>query len=213
MSNKLTSIALGVWGVFAFGIAQAAYIDETWTVNGSFDRSQFILSSSFTAEYDEDINTEVGLNISELTTHASILGRGNNTFDFYSFNSVIGQAFFDIDYAKNSGGSFDSWIELYDSSHTRIAYNDNSNTTESGSLSVFDSFLNYEFEASGLYYLAVGQTCDCKMSRMSYGVDYTLHISQGYDHQVSAVPVPAAVWLFGTGLLALFGVSRRNNRP
>lgn len=27
---------------------------------------------------------------------------------------------------------------------------------------------------------------------------------------VSAVPVPAAVWLFGTGLLGLFGVARRN---
>ena len=212
MSNKLTSIALGICGVFAFGVAQAAYIAETWTVNGSFDTAQFISSSDFTTTYDEDINTESGLNISELATHVSILGRGNNTFDFYSFNSVAGQAFFDIDYGKSSGGSFDSWIELYDSSYTRVAYNDNSYTTESGSFSVFDSFMNYEFETSELYYLAVGQTCDCKMSRMSYGVDYTLHISQGYSHEVSAVPVPAAVWLFGTGLLALFGVSRRNSR-
>ena len=198
--------------MFAFGAAQAAYVAEIWAVNGSFDTAQFISSSDFTASYDEDINTEACLNISELTSHASILGRGNKTFDFYSFNSVVGQAFFDIDYGINSGGSFDSWIELYDSSYTRIAYNDNSYTTESGSFGTFDSFMSYEFEASSLYYIAVGQTCDCKMSRMSYGVDYTLHISQGYDQEVSAVPVPAAVWLFGSGLLALLGVSRRNRR-
>lgn len=28
---------------------------------------------------------------------------------------------------------------------------------------------------------------------------------------ISAVPVPAAAWLFGSGLLGLFGVARRNN--
>jgi len=210
MVNKLVSVALGICGMLAFGAAQAAYIAETWIVNGSFDKAQFISSSNFTASYDEDINTEAGQNVSELTSHASILGRGNNTLDFYSFNGIVGQAFFDIDYGKNSGGSFDSWIELYDSNYTRISYNDNSYTTESGSVDAFDSFINYEFESSGLYYIAVGQTCGCKMSNMSYGVDYTLHISQGYNQGVSAVPVPAAVWLFGSGLLALFGVSRRN---
>jgi len=130
--------------MFAFGAAQAAYVAEIWAVNGSFDTAQFISSSDFTASYDEDINTEACLNISELTSHASILGRGNKTFDFYSFNSVVGQAFFDIDYGINSGGSFDSWIELYDSSYTRIAYNDNSYTTESGSFGTFDSFMSYE---------------------------------------------------------------------
>ena len=33
--------------------------------------------------------------------------------------------------------------------------------------------------------------------------------SANFDFQVAAVPVPAAVWLFGSGLLGLVGVARR----
>ena len=39
-------------------------------------------------------------------------------------------------------------------------------------------------------------------------VDYTLHL----EGTVGAVPVPAAVWLFGSGLLGLVGVARRKSR-
>jgi len=37
------------------------------------------------------------------------------------------------------------------------------------------------------------------------GVAYTLHL----EGTISAVPVPAAVWLFGSGLFALTGIARR----
>lgn len=37
----------------------------------------------------------------------------------------------------------------------------------------------------------------------SYSLDYTL------TYTVAAVPVPAAVWLFGSGLLGLVGIARR----
>ena len=40
------------------------------------------------------------------------------------------------------------------------------------------------------------------------GVAYTLHL-EGTISEGSAVPVPAAVWLFGSGLLGLVGVARR----
>ncbi len=39
----------------------------------------------------------------------------------------------------------------------------------------------------------------------SCGVLYSLHL----EGQVSAVPVPAAIWLFGSGLLGLVGMARR----
>jgi len=37
------------------------------------------------------------------------------------------------------------------------------------------------------------------------GVQYALHL----EGQVSAVPIPAAVWLFGSGLVSLVGVARQ----
>lgn len=39
--------------------------------------------------------------------------------------------------------------------------------------------------------------------------DYALHL-EGVISSPSAVPVPAAVWLFGSGLICLFGFSKRN---
>ncbi len=41
------------------------------------------------------------------------------------------------------------------------------------------------------------------------GVDYALHLEGTIGDAPSAVPVPAAVWLFGSGLLGLVGVARR----
>lgn len=41
------------------------------------------------------------------------------------------------------------------------------------------------------------------------GVKYNLHLVGTIGTAVSAVPVPAAVWLFGSGLLGLVGVARR----
>jgi len=53
---------------------------------------------------------------------------------------------------------------------------------------------------------------------------YTSYGNQGYDNkgfqfyawavspgQVNAVPVPGAVWLFGTGMLGLLGLKRRGH--
>ncbi len=44
------------------------------------------------------------------------------------------------------------------------------------------------------------------------GVQYEFDIF-GNDPLVSTVPVPAAVWLFGSGLLGLFGAAGRKKRP
>jgi len=41
------------------------------------------------------------------------------------------------------------------------------------------------------------------------GVGYINGEQRAYLVQVSAVPLPAALWLFGTGLLGLIGVARK----
>ncbi|MEW6330085.1 MAG: VPLPA-CTERM sorting domain-containing protein [Pseudomonadota bacterium] len=44
------------------------------------------------------------------------------------------------------------------------------------------------------------------------GVKYGLHLVGVVNEAVSAVPVPAAVWLFGSGLLGLAGIARRKKK-
>ena len=34
-------------------------------------------------------------------------------------------------------------------------------------------------------------------------------LSMGFNYSITAIPVPAAAWLFGSGLLGLIGISRR----
>jgi hypothetical protein len=43
------------------------------------------------------------------------------------------------------------------------------------------------------------------------GVKYTLHL-EGHVGEVAAIPVPAAVWLFGSGLVGLAAVARRKKK-
>ncbi|MBI3778776.1 MAG: VPLPA-CTERM sorting domain-containing protein, partial [Gammaproteobacteria bacterium] len=44
------------------------------------------------------------------------------------------------------------------------------------------------------------------------GVPYSLHLVGTVSAAVAAVPVPAAVWLFGSGLLGLAGIARRKKK-
>lgn len=202
MSNKIASLVLGVCGAFSIGTTQAAYLTESHSVNDSFSTAQFIDSIYFTDWYDRDINTEAGVNVSETSLHASVLGSGDGSVDFYSFNAVAGQAYFDIDYGMDFGGSFDPWIELYDANFTLLSQNDDS-VIESGSFHSYDSFISYQFQSDDLYYIAVGSFP--YLGSIPFGSNYTLHVTQ----DVAPVPVPAAVWLFGAGLLSLVGVARR----
>ena len=39
--------------------------------------------------------------------------------------------------------------------------------------------------------------------------DFSAVSNDGYNMSVATVPVPAAVWLFGSGLLGLAGIARR----
>jgi len=74
----------------------------------------------------------------------------------------------------------------------------------SGAGLVVDSIYNFEtlpFLSSGAYSIGVaGGVGGQSDSIMSYQSDLV----------VSAVPVPAAIWLFGSGLVGLIGVARRN---
>jgi len=83
-----------------------------------------------------------------------------------------------------------------------------------GSTSVSDSLLELIGLGAGDYLLAIGNCCGAFTgdSSVSSGIqapylDYQVTFSR--DVVVSGVPVPAAAWLFGSGLLGLIGFARR----
>lgn len=85
--------------------------------------------------------------------------------------------------------------------------------------SLFDAFTNKEFQLelqSTTFNSSITGCSDlstCGMATDTTTQLYSVFLTYTYDDGVSvvpAVPVPAAVWLFGSGLLGLIGVARRN---
>lgn len=86
---------------------------------------------------------------------------------------------------------------------------------------VLDGNNSYTFPAvdTGIATLTCGS--DCSLGD-TFSLDYKAHVTSGFlslngiyytvhlEGIVSTVPVPAAVWLFGSGLIGLAGVARRS---
>jgi len=76
-------------------------------------------------------------------------------------------------------------------------------------ISYLSDSVNPEFESTGF----VGGPFD--VTGTDYAGDYARYVDGTWDSgsytQVAAVPVPAAIWLFGSGLLGLAGIGRRKH--
>jgi len=89
-----------------------------------------------------------------------------------------------------------------------------------GSTSDYDSFLSFASLTTGSYVLAVDHWKATEtVLRTGIGseihgnmVDYQLTFSSDVTPLTSPVPIPAAVWLFGSGLLGLLGFGRFRKR-
>ncbi len=105
-------------------------------------------------------DTDVGPT-AESIPHVTIQGSGDGTFDYYKF--TIDQAgdrgIFDIDFASGGEGSFDTEIFLFRQSGEFLVSNDDSSASSGGlgSTSDLDSFIDYTFDAPGVYVIAVGK--------------------------------------------------------
>jgi len=110
----------------------------------------------------------------------------------------------------NAGSSSDA-IRLIDALATvidTVIYGPNNNDGFLNDLGIIAfSFADKPFEGQSLGRLFDG------MDTGASGIDFERHEipTPGFSNSVSAVPVPAAAWLFGSGLLGLVGVSRRNS--
>ena len=71
--------------------------------------------------------------------------------------------------------------------------------------STLQSWLDGATVNNGLFFAYSGSVLDFEEYTAASNVTWTI------DATVSAVPVPAAAWLFGSGLLGLVGVARRKN--
>lgn len=111
--------------------------------------------------------------------HVSVIGTGDDTFDYYSFTIANSgdRAIFDIDFEN-----FDSMLYLYDAAGNVLWASDD-NGGDPGSNSGLASYIDYTFADSGQYVIAVGSYYSYDSngqltgSPVFTGANYTLHVS------------------------------------
>ena len=151
----------------------------------------------FSLDFDNDIGTST-INTSTSIPHVTVNGTGesdsnNLTYDVYSFTVASpGLAYFDIDYGYTfidlgDLGNFDSYLRLYNQSGSLISFNDDSYSTDNGTVSTFDSFVEYNFKTTGTYYIEVGRFP--AGNPVSTDATYLLHISIE-NHPLQDEPIP-----------------------
>ena len=144
--------------------------------NNSIAEAQNI-DAGFNLNFSDDIGDQ-NTNTSQLMPHVSIIGSGDESYDYFEFSILTApsQAIFDIDNGSGNTGAFDSYLRLYDDQGSLLAENDDAELSygESGSTSTLDSFLMYTFSDIGTYYIKVSRYTD---SVIPSNATYTLHIS------------------------------------
>ncbi|WP_172961068.1 calcium-binding protein [Oceaniglobus roseus] len=136
----------------------AFFTDET-PGNNTLNTATNIDGSGFWSTFP---NEDVGDTSVPYTT---VVGEGNGTFDWFSVTVGAGQTLtLDIDYGSTfgpvlGGGSFDTYLRLYDAFGNLIASDDDSGTDSGGlgSVSSLDSFLTYTAIVEGTYYIEVSR--------------------------------------------------------
>ncbi|MEH6451374.1 MAG: DVUA0089 family protein, partial [Oleispira sp.] len=119
--------------------------------------------------------------------HVTINGGQPSGEDFYRISVKADTTYiFDVDYGDNSGGSFDSYLTLYDTEGNHLDSNNNSDTANGagGSFSGYDAYLVYRFDSAGEYFIVVSGCCSKGPGGLGLIPDdatYKLQISQSID--------------------------------
>lgn len=198
--------------LMGLGTAEAAYVSVTDATNNGSMLTALNLNTKFDKAADANIGNPM-TNIATTFFHVSVNATTSTagSLDWYSFTTSQSnvQAYFDIDYGMPD---LDSWIVLYNASGAQIGFNDDGNVLDPGSVHNYDSFLSQTLTTPGLYYLSVGRYSAGFQATLNAGQDYTLHAS--IISAPALVPVPAGVWLFGSGIAGLMmNFARKKTTP
>ncbi len=193
------------------GTSHALIVVESGPTDSPGNAQNIDSAFGFIPDQEIEINSSFDLGI----PNATVFGfSGDRTFDYYSFSVGTGASplqvgqtvFFDTDYAQIEG--LDTQLTLFGTDGTTVlATNDNAPFDGPGDLVAMttNSFLSYTFASAGLYYIRVSQ------ANHHFPLGKPLAKDATYRLNVSTVPLPAAAWLFGSGLLAFFAMSRKRN--
>ena len=158
--------------------------------NDSLQAPEVLDPAAFTVNPAANITDKNGVDTSTTIPHLTIAGRGDGSFDYFSFDAAAGdRVLFDID-----GATFDSQLFLYDSAGNLVASNDdgfpfggpNGDALDDGSVSTEDAFLDLILAADDTYTLAVGRFDSqdgpnpgdgLTGQPLDNGDQYTLHVS------------------------------------
>ncbi len=186
---------------------------------GTLIETAFNIDAFFSSEFNANIGDIAGNNISEDSLHVSIIGSGEGTFDYFSFNvnQTDTMGIFDIDFgATQNTSNTNTKIALWDESGSVLSFNDNFNITAgaNGSSSEFDSFIQYTFTTTGRFIVGVAKsdaTADTNgwIGNALEAVDsYTLNIALGTGFAQTPVPLPPSIILFLSGIFSIFGFNQ-----
>lgn len=210
--KRLVQILTALVALTILGTAQALIVVESGLTNNPANAQNIDAAFGFLPDQVIETNSSFDLGI----PNATVFGfSGDGTYDYYSFSVgtgasplQVGQAvFFDTDFAQIVG--LDTQLTLFDTNGVSVlATNDNAPFDGPGDLvsMTTNSFLSYTFASAGIYYIRVSQADH----HLAYGMP--LFNNTTYQLQVSTVPVPAAVWLFGSGVIAMYVLGKRRRR-
>lgn len=210
MLKKFWTTGLAIFALLASTITQAALVTLTFS-NGSSVQSVFTISTdTMLAEQNAIFRSHrLDLESAEYFTGGSSISFDTTTA--YYGDDANGET---IEFRAGSNGDTLQLLGSPMGGFSDFTFNE----------------LTNEVTYSGQYNDPVTGFTDFSFSGTDFNVDLTTLQAAGYEGfintaslnssysvdalnvSISAVPLPAAAWLFGTGLVGLFGISRRRVR-
>ena len=228
-----------VMGCSAIGVAQAAAVVNTDTLSltqGVQVTSSSVVSSQTGSYFAMDFNTDSKIAYGEMTqigqgTTGIVIGTATSPSGYHGgtptggdtnaidapwyFSSNTGSHWTSVGITGDttSGLDFSGWNVAWSSISaipmTGGSWDATAGKGYIGATSDGVAIFNWDGVYGHAYTLDYHATVPANDPSNFGGIQYELHLEGSVSQAAPAVPVPAAVWLFGSGLMGLVGVARR----